>query len=231
MIENARLLIVISCLCCLSCGEPALHKTVLEGYEGGKLRMKLSEVLQESLLDDGSKGYLLTIETKYSEGSRKRRFSTKRVWMKQDFTFIRSEKELISGDNVSKLNIGNNGKQMVIEREMNGKKTQDFAKIPAKHILGEIHPLLLAKDLTEPGQKKVYWIFHEELLQGVALRVKCKEKTMVNLGGKRYECMNYGIQNLAKPGHFNEYFVSLADKSLVKIVAGQLEFVPPSSRR
>lgn len=220
----------------MACGDGnAIYHTRLDGYQGKKLRVKMDEKLKPATLENGEEGFLLTTEVKYSEGRRNRLSTLTETWLHSDYTLARKINKTFQADKLTKeLRITVKGKDVsVVDLDGKGKVTREET-ITWKEdhaIYSEPLHVMYFNDLPNKGDTKPYWIFYDPMRNGAPVRVKNREKLTVTHGDKTYECIRYSVRSMSNPGKYNDYYVTADGKQVVKIVVGNIEFVPPGTPR
>ncbi len=215
-------------LCVLgACGNAVLQHTEMIGYEQGKKRIEYTAELFRTTLSAGGKGYRLETHIRYSRGIRDRLETIKTQYMKQDFTLDRVEKKRIHNEVVTETKFYLEGGNVVFWQKM-GDEAPVEEKIPVEgKVFSELHPLLYAKELNQPGAEKSYPVFQESTREIRPLAVRQVGSQTVHEDGETYPAIHYQIQAAGRPpGEFHDYFVDPETKQIVKIDTGGLQFLP-----
>lgn len=215
-------------------GNDVLDRTELHGYKDGELRMKYVSELSKTTLENGEDGILLKTEIRFSEGSKKRFTSTSQMWMKPDFSMVRKEVEKTdNNDKKSSAYFQLVGDKVETPEVIGGvERINEYPMefIQTEKLIGELHPHLYANELTKPGDNKLYYIFFEPVRSMASLRVRCEAEVTLTIDGVEVPCLRYGLQNIGVAGSYNKYFVTVADKRLVRIENQDLIFVLPGEK-
>lgn len=216
----------------ISCGNgKVVYHTVLDGYREGQLRIKYDDALEETTLEDGTDGYLLTTKVEFSNGSDRKSTETK-TWMRRDFSLIRKETKIFKNDEQTDTDITWVEDKVVrfthkgLGKELDERVPWD-KETPA---IGEVHPMLFIKDLTQPNTNKTYWIFYEPMRGIAPIKVKRGDDTTITLGGKSYKCLRFGVRSMTGAGHFDDFYIDAETHQVMKIIIANTEFVPPGTR-
>lgn len=232
---KTSLLSLCSLLFLLSCGGgEVIDRTELHGYNDGSLRMKYVSELSKTTMENGEEGLLLETDIRFSEGAKNRFSSMSRVLMKPDFSLVRKDVERIDAkDKKTKSYFQRVGDKVETSEMVNGvEKVNAYPMefIETKKLLGDVHPLVYANDLTKPGQKAVYYVFFEPLRGMLPMRVRCEAEETLTIGGKEVKTLRYGLQQIGTAQTYNKYFVTVEDKRVVRIENQDLTFVLPGEK-
>ena len=200
--------------------------TELHGYQDGKLRAKYITKLVHHRLPDGSNGLMLTSEFKFSVGTRSRVNSTTKVIMKDDYTFVSSDRVRVENDDRTEVNMVRSGDVVkVVKKDKNGSKEESSPVTGPAY--AEVHPLLYAKELTKAGEKKAYPIFYEPIRIIVPMTIKNMGLVTISEGEETISCIRYGIKSLATSKGYDDYFVEKDTHRLVRINTPDMQFSLP----
>lgn len=233
VVKKLMALLLTSFILLTGCGgSNAVYETSLNGYLGNRLRLKYKDTLTEVTLENGQPGYLLTTDIRYSEGGNKRQGTLTKVWMNKDFTLVKRINEIFTnGEVTSKQVTSVDGKKITHVDNKTGKDiVEEFQWKHPQPLYGEVHPLLYSSKLEKSGDTEPFWIFFEPLRDGAPVRVKHRGKSTVTLKGQAYPCNRYSVRSLQKPGAYSDYYLTEEDNRVIKVVMGELEFVPPGMR-
>jgi len=207
-------------------GGKVLDHVELDAFKEGKPQGRMIMELAEHTFDDGTKGMLLTTEVKMSIGSRNRVHSISKVIMKEDYSFYSMEKVATQNDTKTEIEMMRTGDIVTVVKSVTGREDKT-EKAPVKgKFVGDLHHTMYAKDMTKKGTENTYNIFFEPMRQVVALRVRYLEDVSLSEGGETIECKRFGVQSMAKPGKFDDYYVSQKGHHLVRVNLGEITLKP-----
>ena len=203
-----------------------VQKNELHGYEEGVMRAKYITKIFEHKHQDGTPGYKLETTVNYRVGNKFNRDSFKTQYLNQDYSLRHSTKQVVVNGQATKTDIQVKGDRVAI-RVDDGKKVDEREATFSGPVFSDVPSVLYTKDLAQPGNKKTYPVLDVKAAQVKDMTIKFNKRLDLTIKGKTYAVGLYQIENLSKPGTFQDYFVDEKSQKIVKIEMGPIKFIPP----
>ena len=219
---RAKWWLMIPAALVVSCGGP-IQEAELHGYVDGKMQAKYITRVFKAKLDDGSPGYRIETVFTFAVGNARRVENANVSLVREDMTLVESESKF---DNNGEKNgmVTKVGKTEINQIQRSDKQIKDAEKnMGINERVFHLHPLLYIRDLTEPGQEKVYRTLNEGRFVLQDIKVIYKGEETLNQDGRTFQSRHYMVENSSEPGAYQDYYVDASGKPL-KIIYSVIEF-------
>jgi len=221
----ARWLVVIGVMATLACSS-TIHHNALVGFVEGKKAFKLDYRLSKYTFEDNSKGYLLENLQHYAVGSVSNRKIQRKAWLDERFSLRLTESHRTVNEDRTFVRTLVRGERVHTVIQQGPNTLDEFMFQHQGPLYIELHPLMYANDLTEPGQEKTYMCLDEENGKVLPARVRYVGLEKIYEGGKAHQADHYQLEAITQPGSFDDYYLDPKSKDILRIQFGKIKFIP-----
>lgn len=207
------------------CQRP-VHQISLFGFDSGRQTMKLEYLVYKQKYPDGSLGYRLEDTLIHGVGNMSHHRITRTAWLDRDFCLRRTESERIRNDQRSTIHSWVEDGVIHILTENDGQDPSESTVEYDAPVYIELHPLIYAAELRQPGWEKAYPILFEPEAAIRTLKVRYLGPEEILENKQSYSALHFQLQVISSPNEYDDYYIDPQTKKILKIQFGRIKFIP-----
>lgn len=220
-------LILLLALFLAACGGGSdAYRVELEGFNEKRLQMKYDLRINPHTYDDGATGHVIKQDVRFATGDRKRMNQDVTTWVNDDYTSRRQEFRVESGSDVTNYTMWIEDGLIINEKV--GPAGKSTERAPAEvRVYFTIPPQVYARDLTTPGQQKIYRHFSAIEMNYISTRYTFEGKVEVDVKGQMVEALRFKSKRKNAPDGTDIYLEPETFR-MIKMEQYPMVFLPAS---